>query len=414
MTVTTTSSPNANAVAALYASAYIMSVRQALAYSQSPIVYVPPQGVMGVGNRGSSLKIPLFLDLARGSSLSETADVTPVQLSAFQATITPELYGQAVQLSQKLSLMSFTDVEAAAVEAIGRSAAAKREEVARKAAIGGANVFFGGDATTRAGCSTAATADTITFNNFVQASLMLESAGTPKIPGGGNGYVAVISGPTEADLVASSAIILAAEYGSNEALLTGEIGTHLTGTRLIRSIFAKQYLGAGTSMGGMNPNGVYAAVAAGDTSFGTTAAPSTLSVGDFLFIGSTAESTGNDDVADAEVVRVLSTTSSSGAAIGIIGAGVNGGFMYAHSSGALVTCNASVQGTVFLGAESLAMVYSNEDGLGPEGMIILPEVTGILHQFNNVGWKGFWGFGIVSENRVARVEAATNFHVIGH
>ena len=100
--------------------------------------------------------------------------------------------------------------------------------------------------------------------------------------------------------------------------------------------------------------------------------------------------------------------------IGIVGAGVNGGCMYAHSSGSKVHVKGDVQGSVFVGADSLGMVYSNEDGLGPEGKIILPEVTGILHQFNNVGWSGFWGFGISAESRLVRVEHAVNYRNLGH
>jgi hypothetical protein len=102
-------------------------------------------------------------------------------------------------------------------------------------------------------------------------------------------------------------------------------------------------------------------------------------------------------------------------ALRIVGAGINGGCMYAHSSGEYARGDVrDVQCTVFVGPESVGMVYSNEDGLGPEGQIILPEVTGILHQFNNVGFKGFWGFGRVSENRIVRVEHGSSFQSIGH
>ena len=411
MSVTTTSSPNANAVAALYQAAYLLGVRKNSVYSQSPLIFVPPQGVMGVGNRGSSVKIPMFASLVNGSSLSESADVSPVQLSTFLCTITPELYGLAVQLSQKLSLTSFTDVEGAAVEEVARSAARTREVLAREVAISGVQVLFGGDALTRATLSTASTTDIMSYDRFVQAVAQLEGV-APKIPGLGNGYAAVISGLTEAELMSTGAILLAAEYGTNDLLLTGEIGTHLTGTRLLRSDMAKQYRGGGSS--GSNTSGTIGAsgIAVGDTAIPLNTF-ATASIGDYIVIGA-REATGADYGAATEVVRVIAGTTASSGSFTIVGAGVNGGCMYAHASGAVFDYCKDAQGTVVMGADALGMVYSNEDGLGPEGRIILPEVTGILHQFNNIGWSGFWGFGISAENRVVRIETACNFRSLGH
>ncbi len=270
----------------------MLGVRANSVYAQAPISFVPPQGVLGLGNRGSAVVIPMFLDLDIGSSLSQTADVSPVQLYTFQATITPELYGLAVQLAQKLSLTSFTDVEGAAVEELSRSAARTREKLAREAVIAGINVIFGGDATSRLTVSSAATSDVITFDKFSQGAMMLEGH-CPKIPGAGNGYAAIISGLTEAQLMSTGAILLAAEYNTNQALLTGEIGTHLSGTRLLRSDMAKQYRGGGALQ--ITATGSVAVdCAAGATSvlFSSTVMTS-AAVGDYVVIG-TAETTGAD------------------------------------------------------------------------------------------------------------------------
>lgn len=418
MATTTTTAGSSNAVAALYQAAYILAVRKALGYSQAPFVFTPPQGVMGVGNRGSAVNLPLFHELDFGSSLSQTADVTPVLMYSNLATITPELYGQAIQLSQKLSLTAFTDVEQAAVELVGRNAAATREKVARAQAIAGALVLFGGSATTRATVKAVQTTSTslISYTNFVTAAAMLNAAGAPKIPGAvGNlsGYAAIISAETQADLGISSAFIIAAEYGSNDFLLNGEVGTHVTGTRLIQTPFAKIFRGAAASVAGASGPTIDAVVP-GSTVLQVSSAMGSHAIGDYLFIGSTVESTGNDDTT-CEIVRVVSGTTGTTGPYGIVGAGVNGGFMYAHAATDIAKGDVrDVQCTVFVGSESIGMVYSNEDGLGPEGQIILPEVTGILHQFNNVGWKGFWGFGRVSENRVCRVEHGSSFQSIGH
>jgi hypothetical protein len=89
---------------------------------------------------------------------------------------------------------------------------------------------------------------------------------------------------------------------------------------------------------------------------------------------------------------------------GFVGAGPLGGCIFAHSSGEAVTHAAQVHAAVFMTANALPMVYTNDDGLGPDGLIIPPENTGLLKQFNTMGWKGFWGFGRFSENRLYRVE----------
>jgi len=413
MAVTTTSSPNSNAIASLYQAAYLMGVRANSVYSQSPICFVPPQGVLGLGNRGSAVVIPMFMDLDIGSSLSQTADATPVQMYTFQATITPELYGLAVQLSQKLSLTSFTDVEGGAVEELARSAARTREKLAREAVIAGSMVIFGGDATSRLTCSTASSSDKLTLDKFSEAVAKLQGH-APKIPGAGNGYAAIISPMSQAELLSTGAILLAAEYNTNQGLLTGEIGTHLEGTRLLVSDMAKQYRGGGalaiTATGSVGAG----AITIGSTSIPLNAAVTTSgAVGDYIVLG-VAETTGADYGATTEVVRIVSGTTGASGAFGIVGAGVNGGTMYAHSSNVAAQAAEDVQGTIVLGADALGMVYSNEDGLGPEGKIILPEVTGILHQFNNVGWSGFWGFGISAESRVVRIESACNFRSLGH
>ena len=87
-----------------------------------------------------------------------------------------------------------------------------------------------------------------------------------------------------------------------------------------------------------------------------------------------------------------------------MGGGPNGGTIFLQAAGKPITHAAQVHAAVFMTAEALAMVYTNDDGLGPDGAIILPENTGLLKQFNTMGNKGYWGFGPVAENRYYRVE----------
>jgi hypothetical protein len=46
-------------------------------------------------------------------------------------------------------------------------------------------------------------------------------------------------------------------------------------------------------------------------------------------------------------------------------------------------------------------------------VIYPPEVTGLAKQFNTLAWKGFWGFGRISENRLVRFEHAVTRQRIG-
>jgi hypothetical protein len=148
-----------NSVQALYQSAYVMAARRNYVYSQAPLAWTPPQGVIGMGNRGSAVNLPIYNRFTPSiTALSCTADVTPVTFNDGLATVTPDIYGQAVQVFQKLSLEAFTDIERAAAENVGEAMADVRDRLARIQACSGAVVAFGGDATTRATVGTGSSA----------------------------------------------------------------------------------------------------------------------------------------------------------------------------------------------------------------------------------------------------------------
>ena len=89
MTVTTTTVLS-NSVQALYQAEFVMAAKRKYVYSQAPLAFTPAQGVIGIGNRGTSVNIPVFQrPIPSTAVLSETTDVTPIVFRDNLITITP-------------------------------------------------------------------------------------------------------------------------------------------------------------------------------------------------------------------------------------------------------------------------------------------------------------------------------------
>src|SRR3990167_4081629 len=406
MTVTITSTLS-NSVQALYQSAYMLAARRKYIYSQKPLAFTPPKGILDSGNRGSSVKIPVYFELQPVvSAASQTADVKPVTTADALITVTPDMYINAVQIAQKLSVTAFTDVERMYAELVAANMAESMDYLCRTQAVGGSVVIYGNDATSRVTCGSADELDTVDFFNAIAH---LEGGRAPKLAGGPNGasgYAAVISPVVVFDLIEDAVLILIAEYGGKpEQLLNNELGT-VAGGRLLPSNFSKIFHAAGATLSGLTTTTLNGAVAAGDTSVIITA-NSGGGNGQYWNIG-TAESSEN---AITETVRVTANGTTTTATI--VGGGPNGGLLYAHDTAAAGTHSYDVHATGFLGSESLLKVYSNEDDLGPDGTIIPYEKTGLAKQFNSMAWKHFTGFGRVADSRIFRVESIAARMVIG-
>ena len=390
-------------------------MRRNYIYGQSPLLWSPPQAVLGLGSRASSIAIPIYGELKPAvTAISQTADITPVTIYDSVVTVTPDMYGNAVQLSQKVQLISIPDVLRVAAEEVAMNAAESRDYLARSAAVAGTVVGFGGDATARASLSTAATSDGISLAKYFDAVSFLEGTRAPKIPGPGAGFAAIMRKNTVLDTLMDSNIVLVAEYspGQGPSLLNGEIGTHIAGVRIVESNNAKIFQGAGASASDFMSTTGYGtlatAAAAGSTTL-TLSASSKCDVGDYYTVGG-QESTTAGEISHIETIRI---TGSTGTTPTFIGGDPRGGLLFAHSSGETLYPNFGAYATLFMGADALLGCYTNEDGLGPDGIIYPPEQTGMLRQFTNVAWKGFWGFGRVSEGRLYRLEHVCSRQVVG-
>jgi len=404
MAVLGTSASVPNSIQALYDAEYIENMRKQLVYSQGAFVDPKP---MSAGHQGGSILVPSYHDLpVANSPISRVADITPVTFLDSSVVITPDGYGNAVQLGWYVDLTAFTPMGVVAAERVARNAGESIDYLARSAVVGGDVVAFAGDATARSNVSRASTTDEIRPQDFYNAMTFLE--GEPKIPGPGAGIAAIMRQAVYNDLILDATVILIAQYGGRpELLLNAEMGMVMGGTRLIVSDFAKVFHGAGTS-GAPSSQNLSAAANQGATSIGTSAAISSLAVGDVLCIG-TVESTANGENRTIESVRVTGATGTT--TVTFVGRGPNGGLLYNHSSGEAVTDDRQVHGVTFLSADALLKAYHTD--VGVDGRLIPPERTGLLKQFNSLGWFWFGGFAPKAQNRLYRVECAATQPVVG-
>jgi hypothetical protein len=131
------------------------------------------------------------------------------------------------------------------------------------------------------------------------------------------------------------------------------------------------------------------------------ASATNIDVGDMLTIG-TLE-TANTHYPLNERVKVASVASTT---IGIIGEGANGGLRFAHASGETVS-NADSVCPVLLGSPaSLAKIFHQGQEVGEFGTVVGPLKQGLLQQWESLGWKWYGSYGVVSQNRLLRLEVS--------
>ena len=376
-------------------------------YSQNPLAVVPAGGVLREGNGFSSLRIPSYHRLLPANTTrSEVTDISPVQLQDSQVTLSPSLYGNAVQLSLKVQKEASKDVFQIAAQLVAENAAESVDYVARSVAIAGRAFEYGNgssrDAITNAGA--------LTPGMLYNAAGYLASA--PKLDGGlnhptlGGGLAAIMRNAVIADLAENSSIILLGQYRDNapETVLMGEVGAHMSGIRLLVSDYAKIFHGGGAANVASSDN-LANAVTAGASTIEVSTAISSGSR-DYLTLG-TRETTANGENTLAETIYAA----SSGVAISIAGGAPNGGLVYDHSSDTPVGAYFQVHAVCIYGAKALMKVHDAE--IGPNPQLLPPKVDGLLDQWDSAQWRWFGGFGRWAENRLYRIEVGSNRQVLG-
>ncbi len=393
MTVTQTTTIS-NSIQAKWQADFILSQKPLLYYDQISYNVNKAEGTV---RRGSSINIPFYFELEPAvTPVPQTSDITPVVPADSYFTVTPDLYGNAVQLGRKAKLTAYTDVEKVCAELVGRNCAVSRDYMARTKLTQGSFVIYAGSATSRATLDY--NNDQVAYGDFLTAATILSNWEVEKV--GGN-YMGVTDHSVLKDMVEDGTIILIAEYQKGEILLNGELGM-VAGVKLVVTPFAKKFWGSGTSAATVS-NTVATAVKPGDKTIVMNAA-GTAAAKQWLTIGSVESST--TEYENTERVYVVSIDTAT---ITIIGAGPNGGCKYNHAVGATIKDNDTVHTVAVYGQNSLGKYYDDEDG--PNGRVLPPKVTGLLDQFDVSAWRGFWGWGLTAENRVVRIECAASAHL---
>jgi N4-gp56 family major capsid protein len=392
MAVTTTSVLT-NSVQAKYQAAYIMAVKTMLYYDQ--LSYVVEKANM---IKGSSIKVPFLFDLPPNvTAVSQTSDITPRTFTDKLFTVTPDLYGDAVQLSEKLRRTAFTDVEKGAAELVGRQAGKSVDYLARTAATQGTWVGYGGSATSRSTCD--ASNDQISYADFITSNAFLSDMGAEPIANGK--FTAVLGQPVLKDILEDSVIQAIGSYQKGEILLNGEIGS-IAGSKIVVTNWSKRFYGAGAANDSIATTVATTAIVPGDVTF-AAAADTSISVGDWLTFGSIESST--TEYPETELVQLVGGSSG---AWQIVGGGSNGGFKFAHAIGDSIKDNDTVHAVCFYGKNSIGKVFAPDTGA--LGKVLPPKTTGMLDQFMSLPWKAFVGYARVAENRMRRLEVATSKH----
>lgn len=391
MAVTTTSVLT-NSLATKYQADYILAAKTMLYYDQ--LTYVVEKANM---LKGTAVQVPFLFELPPNvTAVSQTSDITPRTIADNKFTVTPYLYGDAVQLSEQLRRTAYTDVEKGAAQLVGRQAGKSVDYLMRTAATQGSWVGYAGAATSRATCDAAA--DQLAYTDFITNAAFLSDMGAEPVANGK--FVCVLGHPVLKDLLEDNVVETIGAYQSKEILLNGELGT-LGGCKIVVTNWAKRFYGAGAANDSISTT-ISAAVVAGATTVSFTADTS-ISVGDWLTIGTHESST--TEYPETELVQVISGSSSP---YTIAGGGVNGGFKFAHAILDPVRDNDTVHAVCFYGKNSLGKVFAPDTGA--MGKVLPPKTTGLLDQFVSLPWKWFGGVTRVSETRMRRVECATSKH----
>jgi len=410
MTVQTTSNLS-DSITTLYKSKYLMGAKSQRVYDQISIPYTD-LGADGKSMdelmRASAVYVPFLSQMEPGTTaISQTADITPQTLEDATASVTPTSRGEALQWSQQLEIQVYTDYTARAYEIVGQNAMESIELLAEAAACQGTWVErYVARASLDKDTSTHRATDA-RFREYQGMMLTLKVPGFINDAGEANVWSAIMHPFVFHDIAESGNVDSIGLYQDKGIHLNFELG-QIGPFRLVVTPFAKVFGGAGADYDA-GTHTVADTLASAATALGTTIVTSSdesshITYGKFWTIGT--EETGSTFYPTNERVKILSASTTT---LTILGEGPNGGLKYDHAAGAAVRNADSVYTIVFGGPQSLVKLFATD--VGEYGETVGPKKTGLLDQFNSLGWK-YWGnYGRIAENRVLRFECSTSYEV---
>ncbi len=400
-----TTSNLTNSITNIYKGKYLQGAKAVRLYDQfaTPYTEIGADGkTMDQLMQGTTVYVPFLSDMTPGSSaISQINDVTPQTLTDALAAVTHTSRGEALQWSQQLTIEAYTDYTASAYEKVGMNAMETIESLAIEAALAGSWVER---ATTRASLDAGTAAHRASDAIFRKYDGMLQMLRAPgyELEDGSTVWSAAMHPFVFHDISESGNVEAIGNLAQPGIHLNWELG-QIGRFRLLSSPYAKVFGAAGADNGTNVATTLNGDVNALATSFVTAAdVASSVAAGLFWWIGT--EETGSTFYHTNEPVKPLSASTVT---ITSLGTGPNGGLRFGHATGTAVRNADSVYTILFGGPQSLTKVFATD--VGEYGMTVGPKQTGLLDQFNSLGWKFYGGYGRISEHRLLRYECSTSY-----
>lgn len=192
---------------------------------------------------GTAVIFNLTSDMAvQSTTINESVDVTPVQLSDSQVTVTLAEYGASVWTTAKLRGVSYLPVDPIVANVVGFNAGLSQDTIARQTMQNGSNVIYA----TGSARNTLIPTSTLTAAKIRQAYTALAGANVAKI---GNMYAAYLHPDPVLDLRAETGAAAWRDphtYSQPTEIWNGEVGA-FEGFRFIESSNAPLFADAGSS-----------------------------------------------------------------------------------------------------------------------------------------------------------------------
>lgn len=404
MAIQTTSNLT-NSLRAQYVGKYVQGFYEKRLYDQIAVDYTKFAPGMNMDQlmQSSSIVIPFLSGMTPGTAvISETADVTPQTLRDATASITWTSRGEALQWSQQLTIEAYTDYTARAYQAVGQNASESIELLAQAAALQGSWVERAAARASLDAGNAAHRASDALFRKYSAKMRTLRVPGFVTEDGGNQVWSAIMHDYPFHDICESGNVDTIGTYQDMGIHLNFELG-QIGPFRLVVSPFAKVFGAAGADNGTAVATTLASAATALATTFVTAADVSAnVAVGEYWWVGT--EETANTFYPTNEPVKPLSASTVT---ITAIGQAENGGLRFDHAIGEAVRNADSVYPIVFGGPESLVKVYATDTGAF--GKVVGPKVSGLVDQFNTLGWKYFGTYARFRENSLLRYECSTSY-----
>lgn len=342
-------------------------------------------------NNSNQVIFQIYKDLAaQTNALDEIVDPDLLGMDTpdYVAVIMKE-YGNMVARTKASKMFAFTDFDPAVANIVAFNMVDSIDKLVSNVVNAGTNVFYSGDATSTAGISTAATADTLGSKDIRKAVTKLRSAAVA--PKRGSLYQVMLHPEVSHDLrieTDAAAWRTPGNYVDTAKLAAGEIGTW-EGAFFVES---PRMLTAGDGANIGSATSVTLAVTAqtnNNLATGTATAHG-LSTGDFVTIAGATPAGLNGSfqitvTAANTFTYVVPSTVATGAATGTI----------------TFQKKTKVYRSLVAGQQALA------EAVAEEPHSVVAPVTDNFGRFLKVGWYGALGWSLYRPEALWRIESAS-------